>query len=136
MEAAVTDRPRNLNEGGYPCPKGFYCPRGTYTAVACPLGTKGSREELGALNECDPCQPGEYGNKVGATECQKCKGSTISDIGDSTCRCIGLNRKYLAEVGSCVCKTGFQPIDGSENANEDGFSDCEKKIYDECDFDT
>ena len=132
MSTAITDKPRNLDEGGYPCPKGFYCPGGTYTAVACPIGYYGDQEALGFLNECKPCQPGYYGNKVGATECQKCQGATISDLGSSTCQCIGLNRKYLSEIGACVCKTGFTPIDGSSK-NDDGYADCEKKIYENCD---
>jgi hypothetical protein len=54
-------------------------------------------------------------------------------LGASTCRCAGLNRKFLSEVGSCVCKTGFQPIDPD---NDDPLSDCEKKIYDDCDGET
>ena len=87
------------------------------------------------MSECKPCQPGQYGNKVGATSCQKCQGATISDLGSSTCRCIGLNRKYLSEIGACVCKTGFTPIDGT-NEKEDGYSDCEKYIYEVCDKET
>jgi hypothetical protein len=30
-----------------------------------------------------------------------------------------------------VCKTGFEPIDGT-NALDDGYSDCERIVYDPC----
>jgi len=68
---------------------------------------------------------------VGATSCRQCKGSTISQPAAITCKCIGLNRKYLADEGACVCKTGYLPTDGTK-ADKDGFADCERKIYDAC----
>jgi hypothetical protein len=53
-------------------------------------------------------------------------------MGDTaTCKCKGLNRKYLAEKGACVCKTGFTPTDGTDES-VDGLSDCEKLVYARC----
>jgi hypothetical protein len=51
---------------------------------------------------------------VGQTECQACQGNTVADIGSTTCRCVGLNRKYLAQVGQCVCLSGYEPVDGTD----------------------
>ena len=81
--------------------------------------------------QCEACEKNTYGDTVGATQCKPCKGSTISDYGATTCKCKGLNRKYLADIGSCICKTGYKPIDGSSSYS-DGYADCERIVYEAC----
>jgi len=40
VSAAKKPNPTDLKkEGGMVCPKGFYCPKKTWSAIACPLGT-------------------------------------------------------------------------------------------------
>lgn len=43
---------------------------------------------------------------------------------------MGLNRKYLANVGTCVCMSGFDPVETGDEA--DDTSDCQKIIYAPC----
>lgn len=95
------------------------------------MGTYSDKEGIGNLNECQGCPKGSFNSYVGATSCRQCKGSTISQPASVTCKCIGLNRKYLADEGACVCKTGFNPTDGTKS-DKDGFADCERQIYDNC----
>lgn len=68
---------------------------------------------------------------MGQTECQACQGNTVAEIGSTTCRCVGLNRKYLAQVGQCVCLSGYDPVDDTASL-ADGFSDCQRIIYTAC----
>lgn len=119
----MTATPATRNQGGEPCPAGYYCPTGSYVAIACPVGTYSNQKANGQLNLCLPCPANSFGNDVGLTQCTPCKGSTVSDIGSTTCRCVGLNRRYLTAIGQCVCVSGFTPTDGTV-ANVDGFSDC------------
>jgi len=68
MGGAKKPNPTDLKrDGGIICPKGFYCPRKTWSAIACPLATYNDKEGAGYLNMCRSCQEGEYGDTVGAT---------------------------------------------------------------------
>ena len=132
QDAAIEPDPTSLRDhGGYICPKGSYCPVASVTPIACPLGHYSDKEGRGYLNECKPCPENTFGIDVGATSCRPCQGSTVSDVGSTSCRCSGLNRKYLATEGSCICETGYEPVDGS-NALDDGFSDCTLIVYETC----
>ena len=94
-------------------------------ALRLPIGTYNDEVGNGFANQCHPCPAGSYGNEVAATSCRQCIGTSTSDVGATTCRCVGLNRKYLADTGQCVCKTGYTAVDGSEST-ADGFADCER----------
>ena len=83
------------------------------------------------MNECKPCPENTFGIDVGAKECRPCQGSTRSEVGSTSCQCTGLNRKYLAEEGSCICMTGFEPVDGTDKL-DDGFADCTEIIFPTC----
>lgn len=109
----------------------MYCLKGAVSGVACPVGTYSNQKGNGQLNDCNPCPINTFGNSVGQTECQACKGSTVSDRGSTTCKCVGLNRKYLSDVGQCVCISNYEPTDGSDSL-ADGFSDCQKNVYERC----
>jgi len=82
------------------------------------------------MNLCRSCQEGEYGDTVGAIKCKKCAPGTVSKAGSTSCQCVGLNRKYIAETGSCICMTGYEPVDSSKADN--GLSDCARIIFDHC----
>ena len=120
-----------IEDNGYSCPAGFYCTVASTTPIACPLGHYSDKVGNGYANQCEPCPANYFGIEVGATTCQPCQGSTISDVGSTSCRCKGLNRKYLAEKGKCVCMTGYEPVDGT-NSFDDGFADCSLIIYPTC----
>ena len=133
-EASKKPNPRSLEEGGYECPAGYYCPVASTSPIACPLGHYSAVKGNGYANQCQPCPENTYGVKVGATGCDLCQGSTRSDVGSTSCRCAGLNRKYLANQGKCVCRSGFEPVDGT-SALDDGLADCTEKIYPTCESD-
>jgi len=118
-------------DGGYECPAGYYCPVASVTPIACPLGHYSETKGNGYANQCKPCPENFFGIEVGATSCRKCQGATVSDVGSTSCRCQGLNRKYLADQGKCVCRSGFEPVDGTR-ALDDGFADCSLIIYATC----
>jgi len=42
-----------------------------------------------------------------------------------------VDRVYLAEKEKCVCRTGYEPVDGSDEL-DDGYTDCMRKVYDPC----
>ena len=131
FRGATTPRPNSPEQKGQICDAGFYCLKGATSGVACPVGTYSSEKGNGQLNQCRPCPTNTFGDTVGATECQPCKGNTVSDIGSTTCRCVGLNRKYLAAIGQCVCLSGYEPVDQTGGADS-GYSDCQRIIYTPC----
>jgi len=47
LGTAITPEPKNLDEGGMICPRGFWCKSGSYSAIACPLGTYNPDEGAG-----------------------------------------------------------------------------------------
>ena len=50
------------------CPQGSYCPSGTgVTQPKCPRGTYGHSENLAAVEDCSPCDPGKYCSQEGLT---------------------------------------------------------------------
>ena len=107
---ATQPNPTTPEQGGYICPAGSYCPEATTAPIACPIAHYSDQEGNGFLNQCKPCPENWFGVEVGATSCRKCEGATISDVGSITCRCQGLNRKYLADKKLCVCRTGYEPV--------------------------
>lgn len=132
FEGAKTSRPVDpATENGQICDAGFYCLKGSTSGIACPVGTYSNEKGNGQLNQCKPCPANTFGDSVGSTSCQPCRGNTVSDIGETTCRCVGLNRKYLSATGACVCLSGYEPTDETESL-ADGFSDCQKIIYNSC----
>ena len=80
---------------------------------------------------CKPCPVNTFGNDVGQTSCTSCEEGTVSEIGSTTCKCAGLNRKYLADVKACVCLSGYESVDDSEDVGN-GYSDCQKFVYNRC----
>lgn len=50
-----------------PCPKGFYCPRGTDRPEHCPIGTFDPFGSLKSVAECSLCPPGKYCSERGLT---------------------------------------------------------------------
>lgn len=53
------------------CPRGHYCPVGSYSAIACPIGTY--RSEVGGLSidSCTECPDGFLCNSRGAINYEK-----------------------------------------------------------------
>jgi hypothetical protein len=49
---ATTPTPNSPAEGGKICPKGFYCPKGSFSAIACPVGYYNDKEGMGGLQDC------------------------------------------------------------------------------------
>lgn len=116
---------------GYSCPAGYYCPAGSGLEEACPVGRWQPKTGQSSRTSCLACRAGTYGGEVGQAKCSPCQGSSNSAPGSATCRCIGLNRVYLTAVGTCVCKSGYVPSDGS-SADKDSDVDCQKRVYERC----
>ena len=49
--------PDETTEGGYICPAGYHCPKGTPAPLRCSPGGYSDQE---MLEECKPCRPGYY----------------------------------------------------------------------------
>lgn len=116
---------------GYACPRGYFCPQGTSSEVACPRGTHQPSVAQVSVTACRACAAGDFGDDVGLTECRTCQGSSNSEAGSSTCQCLALNRVYLRALGACVCKSGYVPSDGSA-PDIDSDVDCQKMVFARC----
>ena len=42
------------------CPRGYYCPEGSYRPVHCPRGSYTNSTRNGNVTDCKPCSPGKY----------------------------------------------------------------------------
>ncbi|MED6232417.1 hypothetical protein ATANTOWER_029578, partial [Ataeniobius toweri] len=50
---------------GFPCPPGYYCPRGTFVPKPCPKGTYSEQRGLADSSQCQSCGPGFYCSEPG-----------------------------------------------------------------------
>ncbi|XP_038155551.1 uncharacterized protein LOC119792815 [Cyprinodon tularosa] len=66
IQGSVSSQPEE-GPTGRPCSAGFYCPQGTNYMVPCPAGTFSSIAGAVSQEVCQPCLPGHYCAKPGAS---------------------------------------------------------------------
>ena len=99
------------DEGGYECPKGSYCPRGTVTSTIkkCPIGTYQLYTRGEDINSCLPCPDGSATNVEGSEVCTICGRGSTNNADRTKCECIGQFRTWQESTNSCVCMKGYSP---------------------------
>ena len=122
--------PETDADGGYVCPIGAYCPKGSYGPTPCPAGTYGTATKLTSSDECTKCTDDMFQNLPGQTRCQSCgTTSKTADTGD-TCVCIGQHRTFQMNDKTCLCKPMYEPVDSADESDSD--QDCQPLIFDRC----
>jgi hypothetical protein len=96
-------------EGGYECPPGSYCPRGSQKEIPCPAGTYNPLKKGKTLDDCLACPNDAFSDQPGQVSCVKCgRGSRGSlETNFENCVCIGLYRQWRKSDNQCICQSGF-----------------------------
>lgn len=115
-------------DNGYECPVGYYCPEGSTKELPCPAGTYTDTKRTKLLSDCKRCAAGTYNDKAGQKGCKQCSGTATSQIGATSCECIGIGREYVDTTGDCLCAKGYSPAEGGANVNSDQNCELETKI--------
>ena len=122
------------SDGGYQCPKGHYCEKGSKIPTPCPAGSHNPHSLAGNHTECKLCGTDLYQHLEGQAECFACSTSSISTPGATTCKCLGLNRAFQTSDGFCICQPGYEFYDENfqRQSDEDGNVDCQPVVFDRC----
>jgi hypothetical protein len=123
------------NDGGYPCPPGFFCPLGSSVPSPCPAGTFNGLPASASSSACLPCANNTYSVLTGQPACRPCSASAYTkSLGQTTCECRGKYRSFQATDGFCVCAPSYQFVDelGAILSEEDGEQDCQPAQYARC----
>ena len=130
---ATKKNPQSSADGGYPCPKGYYCPLGILSPIPCPIATYNSQSAAYSNSSCLPCPSGTYGESEGESLCRNCGPNAISTEGNTTCTCIGKYRNYQYYDGSCYCIQTYQfYYNGLLVSEIDSAVDCFPIQYENC----
>lgn len=130
-----TRRPTLINNHmGFKCPKGHYCPEGSYEATECPPGTYNPEEGKESEAQCLLCKPDTFQDEWGKEGCKVCGQYADSPEGATVCDCIGKNRAYSVGDSTCRCKGGFDYIDESNQSkgSVSDLTDCFPLVYENC----
>ena len=119
---------------GYECPKGFYCPEGSYKEKPCPIGYYKNTKKGKNITDCVMCPNNTFNDEIGQAACRKCGPSAYSSMGQTTCQCLGKHREFFKTDSSCRCISGFYQISEGGFISEKGDSafDCEPTVYKQC----
>ena len=134
LGATTTPTPTLDDHRGYICPKGAYCPEGSFEEVKCPVGTFQPNFGESNSSSCLNCEPGTYQDEEGQDSCYQCSSSSSSEEAATTCVCVGKNRNFQPDDGWCVCIPGYEFVnsDLTVSTEADGTIDCQPIVYDRC----
>jgi hypothetical protein len=120
------------------CPKGHYCPEGSYVASACPVGKYNAFVGMKSEDDCLVCPTDHYNDLTGQEGCQPCGEFAYSLTGATTCTCYGNFRTFGKSDSSCRCLPRFvyRKEDGTIERNNVSKEDCIPLTYDRCDTNT
>jgi hypothetical protein len=101
-----------VEDKGYICPKGSYCPLGSSVETDCPPGTYQPNFGESKSSSCLKCKAGFYQNLAGQDLFpllleQRFFGWVTE------CTCVGQNRIFQPEDGWCVCRPGYEFVDAN-----------------------
>lgn len=100
---AIVSAPETDAEGGYICPRGYYCdPEISPSEIECPVGTFNQYLGMGYLTDCIDCNAGYYQGGTGSRYCYECGNGAFSDIGATECYCQGAMKTWIEEQNQCV----------------------------------
>ena len=92
---ATVSNPNSTAEGGYICPRGYYCDSEiSVSEIACPIGTYNNFLGKGYSTDCHPCNANYYQNQIGQRTCIECGNGAISNANATTCTCGGDMKFY------------------------------------------
>lgn len=80
-----------------------------------------------ASTDCIICPAQTITATEGSSACTSCGGTSRSNAGDTSCSCIGNNRKYLVNSQMCVCLDGYESATAG-NEQVDSEEDCSKRL--------
>ena len=123
----------NQHNGVY-CPRGYFCPLGTYDPFPCPPGTYNPDENAESELKCRVCAPNTFNDLYGAEGCKPCGQFAKSKEEAATCSCIGTGRLYSLADASCRCQSGyeFKDSNGISQATKSLIQDCYPIVFDRC----
>lgn len=120
--------PINLaKEGGYVCPPGHFCPRGTVstTIKKCPVGTHRSNPKGMSISDCEVCPDNSAQSREGSISCVLCGRGSAPSKDRTTCSCVGAFRTWQETTNSCVCQAGYwAPVITEESQTSTQNLDC------------
>eukprot|EP00347_Sterkiella_histriomuscorum_P005935 403354701 len=97
--------------GAYPCPRGYYCPKGAQAVEVCPVGTYTFREAAMSIDFCDYCQAGYYCSygSIEPTDCPEGNYCPIGSQEPTNCTVTRYNPYNLGKsFADCqACKGGY-----------------------------
>ena len=70
---------------GVLCTVGYYCPEGSYSPTACPVGTYNQFTGMKSLNDWIPWSVNTYNDKTTQTGCQPWSEYSYSGAGAQAC---------------------------------------------------
>ena len=117
-------------QNGYECPVGHYCPEGSSLERECPVGTYADAKRTTSLSGCKQCASGTFNDVTGKKGCKQCSGTSTSEMGATSCECIGIGREYVDSTGECLCAKGYEPAEGGANFNS--VQNCELSTEAQC----
>lgn len=117
-------------DGGYECPKGFYCPQESREPTPCPKGHFNNEKRAGSRTKCMPCEENMYGDLEGQIGCRPCGPTSGSGPAAETCVCLGKNRVFQKSDGKCVCRQYFTSV--FEGDQDDSAYDCRPILLERC----
>lgn len=134
VKGASRPDPQTLEEdGGYPCPPGYYCPEESGVGSPCPIGYYYSDKGAVKLEDCKACANNTYTDLEGQGGCYPCGPNALAGIASTTCTCIGLNRAYMKRDATCRCIPGYTFYKaGTIPSDEDSSQDCVPTVVPIC----
>lgn len=130
--ATPTDKDKHRGEI---CPKGYYCPLGSFAPTPCPVGKYNEFTGMKSEDDCLVCPANTYNDLTAQTGCQPCGEFAYSLTGAQTCTCYGAYRTFGKSDSSCRCipRYVFRKPDKTIERNNVSKEDCIPLTYARCD---
>jgi len=134
FEGATTSTPVNVGtDNGYEAPAGYYAAAGDIELSECPIGTYNPDKRKTVVEDCLTCQDDTFTSLVASSKCTSCGSSSKANSDQTSCVCLGANRKFVESKNICICKERFYFFkDGKDISEENGIDDCYEQVYPNC----
>ena len=88
------------------CPAGFYCPKGSATAIACPKGAS-TFGLTGRNSPCGKCPRGSVAPNEGSADCMECPSGSYSPVEEGALTCLTCVKPEGCAEGGGFCSVGY-----------------------------